>query len=110
MAALIGFMPEDPDLNVAFKANPLTSTSGPGRLVMAALPLLLKDLQRPKSNSKTVKMDLAMLVMLLKNPGSIQLALDSMTNTSLDLLIRYTSCLLLTMLKEFECLTCLTAM
>ena len=88
MAALIGFMPEDPGLNVASKVNLLTSMSGPGRLVMVALPLQLKDLLKPRSNSKTVKMDLAMLVMSLKNLGSIQLALDSMINTSLDLLIR----------------------
>ena len=62
MVALIGFMPEDPGLNEASKANPLTSTYGPGKLVMAALPLLLKGPLKLRWNSKTVRMDLAMLV------------------------------------------------
>ena len=90
--ALIGFMPEDPDLSVASKDNPLTSMFGPGRLAMAALPLLSKVLPRPKLSSKTVRMALVMLVMSLKNPENIQLVLDSMINIFQDLLTRYFYC------------------
>ena len=90
--ALIGFMPEDPDLSVASKDNPLTSMFGPGRLAMAALPLLLKGLPRPKLSSKTVRMALVMLVMSLKSPENIQLVLDSMINIFQDLLTRYFYC------------------
>merc|ERR1711935_133179 len=107
--ALIGFMPEDPDLSVASKDNPLTSMFGPGRLAMAALPLLSKVLPRPKLSSKTVRMALVMLVMSLKSPENIQLVLDSMINIFQDLLTRSTSCHLM-MMKGFECLTFLTAM
>ena len=90
--ALIGFMPEDPDLSVASKDNPLTSMFGPGRLAMAALPLLSKVLPRPKLSSKTVRMALVMLVMSLKSPENIQLVLDSMINIFQDLLTRYFYC------------------
>lgn len=88
MVELTGFMPEDPVWSAEFKDNLRTLMFGLVRLVMAVWPLQLKVHPRLKSNSKTEKMGLVMLVMLWKNLVNILLVLDLMINIFLDLRTR----------------------